>query len=300
MRKVAKAQWYAKNEGLVYGKILSFCPLNWRTAGRRRAAGAAGGDRQLLLPALRDRARPHDAHLRSRRDRPPPSGVGLAQAHGQDPPPAHARERADRRRASRPRPTAAGRGSRRCTSTRTAVGGRHDMAQILETRRLTPVTKYFRIDAPLIAASAQPGQFVMLRVREGGERIPITIADYDREAGTHHDRGAGSRRHHQAGVRARGGRRDPRRGRPAGRPHRDPAGRPRLRRGRRLRLGGAAVPDARVHRPRRPHHGDPRGAQQGPADPGRRAAAAVHATSRSAPTTARPDSRASSRSAWRS
>ncbi len=32
MRKVAKAQWYAKNDGLVYGKILSFCPLNWGTA----------------------------------------------------------------------------------------------------------------------------------------------------------------------------------------------------------------------------------------------------------------------------
>ena len=32
MRKVAKAQWYAKNEGMVYGKILSYCPLNWRTA----------------------------------------------------------------------------------------------------------------------------------------------------------------------------------------------------------------------------------------------------------------------------
>ena len=58
------------------------------------------------------------------------------------------------------------------------------MARILQTRRLTPVTKYFRLDAPLIAASAQPGQFVMLRVREGGERIPITIADYDRGAGT--------------------------------------------------------------------------------------------------------------------
>jgi ferredoxin--NADP+ reductase len=58
------------------------------------------------------------------------------------------------------------------------------MARILETRRLTPVTKFFRLDAPLIAAAAQPGQFVMLRVREGGERIPITIADYDREAGT--------------------------------------------------------------------------------------------------------------------
>ena len=58
------------------------------------------------------------------------------------------------------------------------------MTRILETRRLTPVTKYFRLDAPLIARSAMPGQFVMLRVREGGERIPITIADYDRKAGT--------------------------------------------------------------------------------------------------------------------
>ena len=56
--------------------------------------------------------------------------------------------------------------------------------RILETRRLTPVTKYFRLDAPLIAGSARPGQFVMLRVRDGGERIPITIADYDRGAGT--------------------------------------------------------------------------------------------------------------------
>lgn len=58
------------------------------------------------------------------------------------------------------------------------------MPRILETRRLTPVTKYFVIDAPLIAASARPGQFVMLRVRDGGERIPITIADYDRAKGT--------------------------------------------------------------------------------------------------------------------
>jgi ferredoxin--NADP+ reductase len=58
------------------------------------------------------------------------------------------------------------------------------MPRILETRRLTPVTKLFRIEAPLIAASAKPGQFVMLRVRDGGERIPITIADYDRNAGT--------------------------------------------------------------------------------------------------------------------
>jgi len=58
------------------------------------------------------------------------------------------------------------------------------MSRIINTRRLTPITKYFLLDAPLIAASARPGQFVMLRVREGGERIPITIADYDRAAGT--------------------------------------------------------------------------------------------------------------------
>jgi ferredoxin--NADP+ reductase len=58
------------------------------------------------------------------------------------------------------------------------------MPRIINTRRLTPITKYFLLDAPLIAASAKPGQFVMLRVREGGERIPITIADYDRAAGT--------------------------------------------------------------------------------------------------------------------
>ena len=37
------------------------------------------------------------------------------------------------------------------------------MTRILETRRLTPVTKYFKLDAPLIAASARPGQLVMLR-----------------------------------------------------------------------------------------------------------------------------------------
>lgn len=58
------------------------------------------------------------------------------------------------------------------------------MTPILEARRLTPVTKLFRLDAPLIAAAAEPGQFVMLRVREDGERIPITIADYDRRRGT--------------------------------------------------------------------------------------------------------------------
>jgi ferredoxin/flavodoxin---NADP+ reductase len=58
------------------------------------------------------------------------------------------------------------------------------MTRILEARALTPITKYFRLEAPLIAEAARPGQFVMLRVREGGERIPLTIADFDRTAGT--------------------------------------------------------------------------------------------------------------------
>ena len=58
------------------------------------------------------------------------------------------------------------------------------MAKILEKRPLTPVTKLFRVDAPLVAAAAKPGQFVIVRVREGGERIPLTIADYDRDDGT--------------------------------------------------------------------------------------------------------------------
>jgi len=57
------------------------------------------------------------------------------------------------------------------------------VAKILEKRTLTPVTNLFRVEAPLVAAAARPGQFVIVRVREGGERIPLTIADYDRDAG---------------------------------------------------------------------------------------------------------------------
>lgn len=42
----------------------------------------------------------------------------------------------------------------------------------------------FEIDAPLIAQKAEPGQFVIVRHKETGERIPLTIADYNREQGT--------------------------------------------------------------------------------------------------------------------
>jgi ferredoxin/flavodoxin---NADP+ reductase len=57
------------------------------------------------------------------------------------------------------------------------------MPKIIEKRLLTPITKLFRVEAPLIAQAARPGQFVIVRVRDGGERIPLTIADYDAPSG---------------------------------------------------------------------------------------------------------------------
>ncbi len=56
--------------------------------------------------------------------------------------------------------------------------------RILRKELLTPVTKRFVITAPLVARSARPGQFVIVRVHKEGERIPVTIADFDREKGT--------------------------------------------------------------------------------------------------------------------
>ncbi len=58
------------------------------------------------------------------------------------------------------------------------------MARIVKKRHLTPVTKLFQVEAPLVARNAGPGQFVILRLNEFGERVPISIADFDREAGT--------------------------------------------------------------------------------------------------------------------
>ncbi len=58
------------------------------------------------------------------------------------------------------------------------------MPKIIEKRVLTPITKLFRFEAPMIASAAKPGQFVIVRVREGGERIPLTIADFDAKSGT--------------------------------------------------------------------------------------------------------------------
>ena len=58
------------------------------------------------------------------------------------------------------------------------------MYKIVKKQALNPTVTLMEIEAPEIAAKAQPGQFILLIVREGGERIPLTIADYDRKAGT--------------------------------------------------------------------------------------------------------------------
>ena len=58
------------------------------------------------------------------------------------------------------------------------------MYKIVKKKVLNPTVTLMEIDAPLIAKKAEPGQFIILRVDENGERIPLTVAGYDREAGT--------------------------------------------------------------------------------------------------------------------
>jgi ferredoxin--NADP+ reductase len=58
------------------------------------------------------------------------------------------------------------------------------MYKILRKEPLTPTISLCEVEAPAVARKAQPGQFVMLMVDEKGERIPITIADWDRERGS--------------------------------------------------------------------------------------------------------------------
>ena len=58
------------------------------------------------------------------------------------------------------------------------------MFEILKRKQLNPSVVRIDVAAPLVAHKAQPGQFIILRTDERGERIPLTIADFDREAGT--------------------------------------------------------------------------------------------------------------------
>ena len=58
------------------------------------------------------------------------------------------------------------------------------MYQIKKKVNLTPISTLMEVYAPRIAAAALPGQFLIVRTDEKGERVPLTICDYDREAGT--------------------------------------------------------------------------------------------------------------------
>ena len=58
------------------------------------------------------------------------------------------------------------------------------MYKIIEKRELNPTVTMMDIYAPLVARKAEPGQFIILRVDDEGERIPLTVAGYNRKAGT--------------------------------------------------------------------------------------------------------------------
>jgi ferredoxin--NADP+ reductase len=58
------------------------------------------------------------------------------------------------------------------------------MYEIVAKEDLNPITKLFEVQAPAVARKARAGQFVIIRIHDKGERIPLTVADYDRERGT--------------------------------------------------------------------------------------------------------------------
>ena len=58
------------------------------------------------------------------------------------------------------------------------------MYRIVRKERLHDTVSLIEVEAPYVARKALPGQFIVLRIDEKGERIPLTIADYDREKGT--------------------------------------------------------------------------------------------------------------------
>ena len=58
------------------------------------------------------------------------------------------------------------------------------MYKIVKKETLNSVVELMEIHAPFVARKCEPGQFIILRVDEDGERVPLTIADYDREKET--------------------------------------------------------------------------------------------------------------------
>ncbi len=58
------------------------------------------------------------------------------------------------------------------------------MYKIVKKKTLNPTVTLMEVEAPIVAKKAEPGQFIILRVDDEGERIPLTIADFDRKKGT--------------------------------------------------------------------------------------------------------------------
>ena len=56
--------------------------------------------------------------------------------------------------------------------------------KVVKKNVLNPQIFLMEVEAPLVAKKAEPGQFIILRIDEYGERVPFTIADFDREKGT--------------------------------------------------------------------------------------------------------------------
>ena len=58
------------------------------------------------------------------------------------------------------------------------------MFKVVYKKKINPQSTFMTVEAPSIAKKALPGQFIILRIDENGERIPLTIAGYDRESGS--------------------------------------------------------------------------------------------------------------------
>lgn len=58
------------------------------------------------------------------------------------------------------------------------------MYKIVRKKELNPTVTLMEVEAPFVAKKAKAGQFIIFRIDEQGERVPLTIAGYDREKGT--------------------------------------------------------------------------------------------------------------------
>ena len=161
--------------------------------------------------------------------------------------------------------------------------------EIVAREDFSDVTYMLEIRHPQMANAAQPGQFVIVMEHEHGERIPLTIADFDRDEGHDHAGHPGGRQDHPGNAAELPGRHEAlRHGRPDGHPEphrRGEEGRVRRRRtGRRAHLpAGARLQGERRLRDRRRGVPQPRTSSSGTTSSARCAT-----SSSSAPTTARP------------